>query len=117
MHPHTITHAHIPNTNTQPGGLLYIGWPPPWSSARGHGVTEPLVAAFEAALGCKPTGYMNDGTFIQDWSHILASNEFEFQKQLFNTTVTYCAGLVEHISDYVFRSSALNRMTYSEVCL
>ncbi len=53
----------------------------------------------------EPPPYVNDGTTIPDWSHLLLSEE-EFLTVVEATRLGTCAGLSRHVTDYVYKCAA-----------
>lgn len=73
-----------------------------------------MVEEWAAAIGCAKPAYVNDGSVIRDWSHLLLSRG-EFKAALEATSLAACAGLSEVVTHYVYDHSDLNRTPYEDI--
>jgi len=96
----------------RPGGFGYARWSPIWSSARGHHIHDDMVKGWEQELGLPVSGYRNDGTIIEDWSHLLFS-EAQMRDRLASRFSSLA--LVDRIVESIYTRTTLNRLFFDDV--
>jgi SAM-dependent methyltransferase len=93
------------------GGYCYARWEPLWSSPRGHHMHDDMARDWEQFIKIKETPYKNNGHFIEDWDHLLLTQE-EMVQML--TAKIGSAELSQRIAKYIYVSKDINRLFFED---
>ena len=92
-------------------GYCYARWEPLWSSQRGHHMHDDMARDWEKFIKIEETPYQNNGRFIEDWAHLLLSQE-EMAENLGLKLGN--ARLSQKMADYVYLSKDINRLFFED---
>jgi SAM-dependent methyltransferase len=94
--------------NLKPDGFCYLYFGPIWSSSKGHHVHDDkhMVGKWENDVKIKKSRYLNDGSFINDWSHLYLTKQ-EMWLKLKNKIRS--KKLIEMIIWYIYDTKDINR--------
>lgn len=96
-------------------GVAFLQAQPTWGSARGHHIHEDMVQWWARQCNCSNGHeYRNDGSFIQDFSHLHFSEE-QFTASILKTSLSRCKCLVSRIVEFVYHENDISRVVVEDI--
>ena len=92
-------------------GYCFATWYPTWSSSKGHHVMEAMVKNWEKEASIETQNYVNNGSIIEDWGHLLYTKvemQNKLSKVLKNEKITHI------INNFIYDSQELNRLFFDD---